>query len=125
MQTNTRFKPQFPQAVHTRFDPSVIIVSLCAHPSSGPEVGGEGGVSISCCSIDEGLPSPSFPCPSEDGVVMPVEGSEDESKGEGTSSEAVDIERRVITGEEPASMAEGAGDENMLEPESESRLTRY
>ena len=58
---------------------------------------------------------------------MPVEGSEEESKGEGASVETVEVERREMAPDGWASMRDGAGEDSMLTAElleSESRLLR-
>lgn len=72
--------------------------------------------------------STTFAGSSADGVVIPVEGSEEDSKGEGGPVEAVDAEKQETAADGLAPTPEGAGEESMLRAEMlepESRLRRH
>lgn len=125
MHANTFFSPQLPQTVQARPDPFMKAISLCVHPFRGPEAGIGKGYSVSCCGVDRELPSSALVGPSADGVVIPVEGSEEESKGVLVDDD--DVEKRGMAPGGLASTPEGAGEQSMLTAEvleSESRLIR-
>lgn len=99
------------------------VISLCLHPFRSPEMGTGRGDSDFRCGTDGALSSSTLAGSSADGVVMPVEGSEEDSNGEGAPVEAVDIEMQEAAAEGFAPTCEGAGEESMLmaemlEPES-------
>ena len=99
------------------------VISLCLHPFRSPEMGTGRGDSDFRCGTDGALFTPTLPGSSADGVVMPVEGSEGDSNGEGAPAEAVDTETQEAAAEGLAPTCEGAGEESMLraemlEPES-------
>lgn len=114
--------------MQARFSPLVISIFGCLHPScEDPEVGPGRGGSVCCFDtnvgslLNWGRPRRStLPSPLTEGVVIPVDGSEDDPKGEAELVEVVDAETSDTT-------IEGAGEANMLIPEtlhSESRLGR-
>lgn len=128
MHTNTLFSPQLPQAVQTRSEPFRTVISLCVHVFCSPEIGKGRGNSVFRCSTDGELPSTTFAGSSAGGVVIPVEGSEEDSKGEGAPVEDVDAEEQDTAAEGFAPTAEGVGEQSMLRAErleTESRLGRH
>lgn len=126
--TNTLFRPRFSQVMQARVSPLVNIIFGCVHSScEDREVGSGRGGFARCSDTNVGsllswgrARSPTLLSPLTEGVVMPVDGSEDDSNGEAELVEFVDAETSDTT-------TEGEGEENMLMPEilhSESRLGR-